>query len=815
MYINLPGSYVQLQDGNLTSFTRDTTPSVLVIGTASKGLTSEPFLATDLLAVVNEFGATSEVTRAVSEARKGGATNIVVYRLPGIAPSVDKIGADISPSVGGFKITPLQASPEAADKYAVAYRHAKNIGDAGDAADGIEVLGELIVVNLDTNEVVWKGSAAAGAVTDLGEVEVQFELDDIASSTGSDAETLNIVATGSVGFEFTELNYSFAISGIVATGTYTVGQPYDTVGDVGTALAAALNANAQFQKLPFSAVATGSGVKIVADGDTNADGDLVYGATHPWAGYLARPFFTATPTVTGATGDTGSVILSFDTPVAYGGAADVGLYPADDARPFAPAVGGVFVPISKIVAGGAATSYGISRQPFAYVGLSDLAVSLADSTESVFYAGASEESISLMKRYEKLHTAFEDLDLAAFDYIYPCGVALDSKNVTDAPVLAEDVVVTFTDDTYPAPKAAMDYLGYCEIRNNGDYTYTYLWSDDGENLSIASSGAIAGFAGETFAFKEVNFAHLLAKYCYENSTDYKFVHGVIGTRIPDGVNPRAIRLYYGSAPEYSFNQEDGTYFIASSADNGIGLLGHRFVGGTDSFNSGLKHGGFFATADGTLDYETQDNVLTDENGKKVDLGKYISVISAFGRLIDDVNVRRPSYLANAAGVVAGMLPRTPVADSLINRQIPGLAIDYRLESKMVDVACGLGLVLAKNEGGAPLLADSPTFASPTSDFTRLTSMRIVAKIAQELRNAARPYIGKGLSAPKRAALESAIGEVLKLNLGQEGEQTITSGNFKIEQTAADRVLGKMKVKVTLTPVFELRQITFSVNLSAQ
>lgn len=816
MYINLPGSYVQLQDGNLTSFTRDTTPSVLVLGTASKGLTSEPFLATDLLAVVNEFGATSEVTRAVSEARKGGATNIVVYRLPGIAPYVSAIGADISEGAKlGFKVTPLQASPEAAAKYAVAYRHAKNIGDAGDAADGIEVLGELIVVNLDTNEVVWKGSAAAGAITDLGEVDVQFELDDIASSTGSDAETLNIVATGSVGFEFTELNYSFAISGIVATGTYTVGQPYDTAGDVGTALAAALNANAQFQKLPFSAVATGSGVKIVADGDTNADGDLVYGATHPWAGYLARPFFTATPTVTGATGDTGSVILSFDTPVAYGGAADVGLYPADDARPFAPAVGGVFVPLDKILDGGAAYSFGINRQAFAYVGLTAAAVSLADSTDAAFYAGDAQESVSLMKRYEKLHTAFEDLDLAAFDYIYPCGVALDSKNVTDADVLAETVTVTYTADTYPTPKSASDYLGYCHIKNNGDYTYTYLWSDTGSALKIASDGPIAAHADETFNFKEVNFAYLLANYCYENSSDYKFVHGVIGTRVPDGVNPRAIRMYYGSAPSYTLNQEDGSYFVASAEADGTGLLGHRFVGGRSDFNGGLKHGGFFATVDNSLDYETQGNLLTDENGKKIDLGKYISVVSAFGRLIDDVNIRRPTYLANAAAVVAGMLPRTPIADSLINRQIPGLAIDYRLESKMVDVACGLGLVLAKNEGGAPLLADSPTFASPTSDYTRLTSMRIVAKIAQELRAAARPYIGKGMSAPKRAALESAIGEVFKYNMNGETQQTITSGMFKIEQSASDRVLGKMKVKVTLTPVFELRQITFSVNLSAQ
>jgi hypothetical protein len=992
MYINLPGSYVQLQDGNLTSFTRDTTPSVLVLGTASRGLTSEPYLATDLLAVVNEFGATSEVTRAVSEARKGGATNIVIYRLPGIAPYVSAIGADISGGTKlGFKVTPLQASPEAAAKYALAYRHSKNIGDAGTSADGIEVVGELMVINLDTNELVWKGSAATGAITDLGEVDVQFEMDDIADATGSGTEaekiaiavsagsrvytglvltavsatgsgatasvtlptlsgtgsyagsqltlvgagsgytvgdTLKVLGTALSGADttndfnglsvatlvsrvisgvavaggtggtvnvtvnadgsysaainaagsgysagtvtidgsdlggidttndleftigvggagaittitgesglavgaiatltkspnkqyvaqgFTSISYSVAVSGVVAAGTYAVSQPYTTAAHVASALAGALNADAEFLKLPFTAYDDGAAVAIVADGVANADGDLVYGAAHSWAGYTARPFFTALPTVSGPTGQ-GTVTTSFDTPYAYGGAADVGLYPADDARPFAPAVGGVFVPLSRILDGGAASSFGINRQAFNYVGLTAIATSLDETTDAEYYVGDAQESISLMKRYEKLHTSFEDLDLAAFDYIYPCSVALDSKNVTDADVLTETVTVTFAADTYPTPKGASDYLGYCHIKNNGDYTYSYLWSDDGANLKVASDGAIAGHAGETLSFKEVNFAHLLANYCYENSTDYKFVHGIIGTRIPDGVNPRSIRLYYGSAPSYSLNQEDGSSYVASSEADGMGLLGHRFVGGRSDFNGGLKHGGFFATVDNSLDYETQGNLLTDENGKKIDLGKYISVVSAFGRLIDDINVRRPTYITNAAAVVAGMLPRTPVADSLINRQIPGLAIDYRVESKMVDVACGLGLVVAKNEGGAPLIADSPTFASPTSDYVRLTSMRIVAKVAQELRAAARPYIGKGLSAPKRAALESAIGEVFKYNMNGETQQTITSGTFKIEQSASDRVLGKMRVKVTLTPVFELRQITFSVNLSAQ
>jgi hypothetical protein len=182
---------------------------------------------------------------------------------------------------------------------------------------------------------------------------------------------------------------------------------------------------------------------------------------------------------------------------------------------------------------------------------------------------------------------------------------------------------------------------------------------------------------------------------------------------------------------------------------------------------------------------------------------------------DDINSRRPAYIANAAPIVAGMLPRTSPVDSLINMRVPGVLIDYRLETKTVDVACGLGLVVAKSEAGVAVIADSPTFASPTSDYTRLTTVRIVSKVAEELRQAARPYIGKGLSATKRAALESAIGEVLKANLAGEPVQTVTRASFKIEQTAADRVLGRMKVSVSLTPIFELRQITFSVNLSAQ
>ena len=811
-YVNLPGSYVQLQDGNLSFFARDITQSVLVLGTATKGLTSEPFLMTDLGSVIKEFGATSELARTASEVRKGGATNIFVYRLPGTAPVVTGIGADVdrgTPEELGVTIRTAQESPEAAAKYGVAYRHVKNIGPADDTVASRELTAELLVVNLETSTVVWQGTALEGATVDNGEVDVQFALGDVdpgrsnwASPDYTTKEVLKFTFEGTAtepGTLSVEIS-GMAVSVVVADNATAA----DIADDFVTAFALVNGLDC------FTATADTGTVTIECTGDTNADGELVYPAAHAWAGYTARPYISAPLTA----GEVVGITLGNAWTTSHGRASDIGLYPQDVNKPFAPAGGGVYIPLDKIVSGATALkSYGLNAEAYNF----DSRLSYATlnfnygmvPSLATFTTGTTDANISLMKRYEKLHTAFENLDLAPFDFVVCSGVSLDAKNCADA----MPSTYTFTEDAYPTPKSALDSLGYCSIVNNGDYTYTYLWSDDGETMKIASSGPVDDVTG-SYTFSEVNLAHLIAKYCYENSNDYRFVHGVVGTNIPDSISTRGVRAYFGEAPTYTYDSEQNAYYVTESASNGQGLLGHRFVGGKSDFNEGVKHGGFFLTEDGTMDYSSS-NLLLDDNGKKIDLGKYLSVVAIFGRMNDDINSRRPAYIANAAPIVAGMLPRTNPVDSLINIRVPGLLIDYRLETKTVDVACGLGLVVAKSEAGIPVIADSPTFASPTSDYTRLTTVRIVSKIAEELRQAARPYIGKGLSATKRAALESAIGEVLKANLAGEPVQTVTRASFKIEQTAADRVLGRMKVSVSLTPIFELRQITFSVNLSAQ
>ncbi|NDB81143.1 MAG: hypothetical protein EB127_00115 [Alphaproteobacteria bacterium] len=811
-YTNLPGSYVQLQDGNLSFITRDNRQSVLVMGTATKGLTSEPFLMGDLASVVREFGATSELARAASEVKKGGANNIFLYRLPGVAPEVTHIGADVdrgTPDELGVTIRTTQASPEAAAKYGVAYRHAKNTGTVVDSVTTYhrKLTAELMVVNLETNTVVWQGTALEGATLDSGDVDVQFELGDVDPGrtiwNAQDYTTPEILKFSFNDTATSSGSLKLEISGYLVSVAVSNG---DDGSDVAGAFVTAFN---NINALScFVASASGNTVSIACNGDVNTDGELVYPAEHPWAGYTARPFISADVVfVSGLEG----ITLGNAWTTSHGRASDIGLYPQDSNKPFAAAGGGVFIPLNKILSGvEALQSYGLNGEKYNFVSRAKYATlnfNYGSGTLMTYSAGSTGESISLMKRFEKLHSAFEDLDLAPFDYVVPYGISLNAKNATTDSL-------SFTADTYPTPKTALDGLGYCSIVNNGDYTYTYYWSDDGLAPKIVSDGTPAGDVTATLQYSEVNFAHLLAKYCYENSSDYKSVHGVVGTTLPDSITARGIRNYFGHAPTYAYDRETNSYYIIGSVNDGVGLLGHKFVGGKSDFNGGLKHGGFFATVDGTLDYSSS-NVLLDANDKKIDIGKYISVVAIFGRTTDDINPRGPSYLLNAAAIYAGMLPQISPADSLINMTVPGLIIDYRLETKTVDAACGLGLVVAKNEVGIPVIADSPTFASPTSDYTRLTTVRIVNKIAEELRAAARPYIGKGLSAPKRSALESAISEVIKANIAGEPIQTITGGSFRIEQTAQDRVLGKMKVYVILTPVFELRQITFSVNLSAQ
>lgn len=804
-YTNLPGSYVTLRDGNLSTYVPSDEKSILIVGTATSGLTNEPFLVSDLAGVSREFGATSELADAVAKVKKGGARNIYVMRLPGTAPFVEGIGAglDVAPGIAGFKITPVQASPEAAAMYGVAYQHATNTSATASAAADIGAsIGNLMVVNLETEEIVWKGNAKTGVTLDKGEVDVEFELNDI---IGTD-----VVNPGAEQIKFTVTQADT----VTTAGTLRLPLSGTTVvvtlsnGMTRTAMASAVVAAVE-AALPFNVTnTTVSGTDpiqftVTADGTTNADGLLVYGESHPWAGYSARPFFTAAPTVVTSTGITVAVDATQADDADHRIGADLGLYPQDENRPFASAGGGVFVPLKFLISGTTdLESYGLGGTEFDEIGQTVFhAVNFSDATpEAVFNAGATGAVIPRVKRYEKVHTALEDIDLRTFDYLYVVGATFDAPNVVD------DGSIGSTNE-YPVANTVYDRLGYLAVVDTGNKVYDYFWSDDSTTYQFSSTGSAPS---DAVIYKECNFAYLIADRCYEYSADYHFCLGVVGTELPTRQTAAGIRAYFGKAPTYTLDTETGKYFVASSSDNGTGLLGNKFVGGKDSFNDGLKHGGFYATEDRSIDY-SESNLILDENSERVDIGKFILVVPIFGTTTNDLNNRALPITINAAPIVAGMLPNLNVTESLIDKTIPGLSVDYRLETSTVDVAIGLGLVCSVKADGVAKIADSPTFAAETSDYTRLTTIQIVAELAKRLRSGTKPFKGKGLSAPRRVALDNTIAETLK-EAASGDNQMITKFSFKITQTQKQLVTGKMIVTVGVTPVFELRQIFFSIGL---
>ena len=78
---NLPGTYVDIQDGNLGIIEANPAPVVAVLGTAEKGETGVLTPVLRPADAVNAFGSSGTLVRGMYETRFGGSTNTVLFRV--------------------------------------------------------------------------------------------------------------------------------------------------------------------------------------------------------------------------------------------------------------------------------------------------------------------------------------------------------------------------------------------------------------------------------------------------------------------------------------------------------------------------------------------------------------------------------------------------------------------------------------------------------------------------------------------------------------------------------------------------------------
>lgn len=103
--------------------------------------------------------------------------------------------------------------------------------------------------------------------------------------------------------------------------------------------------------------------------------------------------------------------------------------------------------------------------------------------------------------------------------------------------------------------------------------------------------------------------------------------------------------------------------------------------------------------------------------------------------------------------------------------------------------------------------DATTFAPAVSDYTRLSTVRIVFDAAKLVRNVAQNYIGEGMSVAMRNAFETQISSVLR---GMQQLNAINHSDFRVQYAPSEN---KALVDLAIVPAFELREliITISVN----
>lgn len=95
-FTNLPGIFENKLDGNLTIVPANDAPIVMVLGTASQGVSESIYRVARVADASSAFGKTGTLVRGMYEASLGGAANIRLFRVGATAASLTGVGAGVT-----------------------------------------------------------------------------------------------------------------------------------------------------------------------------------------------------------------------------------------------------------------------------------------------------------------------------------------------------------------------------------------------------------------------------------------------------------------------------------------------------------------------------------------------------------------------------------------------------------------------------------------------------------------------------------------------------------------------------------------------
>ncbi|MCA1807541.1 MAG: hypothetical protein LC687_06820 [Actinobacteria bacterium] len=184
-------------------------------------------------------------------------------------------------------------------------------------------------------------------------------------------------------------------------------------------------------------------------------------------------------------------------------------------------------------------------------------------------------------------------------------------------------------------------------------------------------------------------------------------------------------------------------------------------------------------------------------------GQYVTVVG--------VEMKPTAYLesfgwANGAATYASFVSTLPSEVGATGKRVPDVQdLRYGLTRPQQIEVIDAGVVpVAYDSLDRVRVIDALTFAAPPSDYTRLSTLRIVFDTVQLVRQATEPFVGQPSTLHHRNSMETAVSSALR-NMQVAG--ALLGSDFVVTYLAREN---KAQIDLVLIPAFEMRNIEVSV-----